>query len=359
MSRTADVPPAVIGARASLRTVVACLAVVLLGAAARFWLAWTAPPSEDLASYGIVVDLLRDGQPLYAGTHRYNYGPVWSWVLAGVAASASATGLSFVGLTRSLLAAGDLGLAAIVFRLARRTGVVAPWPAAAIVAANPVLIWVSSVQGQFDNLAVLLLLGALLLPTARRAAPLLWLSIAVKHVAAVHPLLWWKRRSDAVWVLAVYAGAAALFLPYRAQWRSIRDHVVFYRSVPRSFGFSELVLDDARWALPLTALALCAASAAAWRLRFHEPARAALFVFLVLLFFAPGMGAQYFVWVLAPGALFAGAGYVLTTAAALAWILGSHYGWPGSGQFLGQLAWLGVAFWGVREARALGASMGR
>ena len=328
-------------------------AIIVLGAAVRLDLAWKSPPSIDLESYGIVADLVRRGQPLYEGTHRYNYSPIWSWVVTGVDAASRATGLSFAGLTRTVLAAGDLGVAALIFFLARRTRVVRPWPAAALVAANPLLIWASSVQGQFDNLAVLLLLAALLAATARRSAPLLLLSVTVKQVTALHPLLWLKRRSDAPAVLAVYAGSAALFLPYAGQWRAIRDHVLLYRAVPRSYGFSELVLYDARWALPVAAAALLAASAAAWRLRYQEPARASLFVFLVLLFLAPGLGAQYFVWPLALGALFGGAGYVLTTAAALAWTLGSHYGWPGGGQFLGHVAWLSVAFWGVREARGL------
>ena len=144
---------------------------------------------------------------------------------------------------------------------------------------------------------------------------------------------------------------AALFLPYAGQARAIRDHVLFYRAVPRSYGFSEFVLYDARFALPVALAALTAACAAAWWLRFQERARASLFVFLVLLFFAPGLGSQYLVWPLALGALFGGAGYVLTTASALAWTLGWQYSWPGTSQFMGHLVWLSVAFWGVREAR--------
>ncbi len=337
--------------RTSRGTVAACVAVIALGMAVRFLLAWTAPPSVDLESYGIVADLLRQGEPLYEGTHRYNYPPVWSWVVAILDRSSRATGLSFVGLTRSLLSLGDLALAALVFRLARRTRVVRPWPAAALVAANPMLIWASSVQGQFDNLSVLFLLAALLAATTWRAAPLLFLSMAIKQVTAVHPILWLRSRADVLPVAAAYAAVAALFLPFAGQARAIRDHVLFYRAVPRSYGFSEFVHYDARFALPVALAALAAASAAAWWLRFHERARASLFVFLVLLFFAPGLGAQYFVWPLALGALFGGAGYVLTTASALAWTLGWQYSWPGTSQFMGHLVWLSVAFWGVREAR--------
>ena len=335
------------------RRTVTFAALVLAAAAARFVLAWTAPPSVDLQSYGIVAGVLRQGQPLYESTQRYNYLPVWSWIVEGLDRTAEKTGLSFVGLTRSLLAGVDLACAAFLYRLARRVGGLKPRTAAALWLWNPVGIWVSSVQGQFDNLSVFFLLLALLAVSTRGAAPLLLLSIAVKQVTAVHPLLWLRRRADTVPVLAVYAGAAALLLPYASQWRAIRDHVLLYRAVPRSYGFSEFVLYDQRWAPAVGLVALLAACAAAWMLRFHEPARASLFVFLVLLFFAPGLGSQYFVWPLVLGALFGGVGYALTTAAALTWTLGSHFAVPGSGRFFGHLAWLSVAFWGVREGRVL------
>jgi hypothetical protein len=334
-------------------SVALCAGVVVAGAVLRFVLAWRAPESVDLQSYDIVADLLRRGQPLYEATHRYNYSPLWAWLVDVIHRAARAASLSPAGVTRSLLSAGDLACAWMVFRLARRKGFVHPWAAAAAVAGNPVLIWVSSVQGQFDNLSILLLLVALDVATVLRAAPALFLSLAVKQVTAVHPLLFLKRREDALPILSVYAGSAVLFLPYARQWRAIRDHVLLYRAVPRSYGLSELVLWDARFALPVALIALAAAAASAWRLRFAEPARASLFVFLVLLALAPGLGAQYFVWPLAVGALFRGPGYVLTTLAALVWILGSHFGVPGSGQFFGQVLWLAVAFWTLREARVL------
>lgn len=337
-------------------TLIACVAIIALGAAVRFFLAWTAPPSMDLKAYGVVAGLLRQGGRLYEGTRDYNYAPVWSWVVAGLDRASRATGLSFFGLARSLLSAVDLALAAVVFLLARRMRAGRPWRAAALVVANPLLVWSSSVQGQFDNLSVLFLLAALLAATTWRAAPLLFLSVAVKQVTAVHPILWLKSRADVLPVAAAYAAVAALFFPYVGQARAIRDHVLFYRAVPRSYGFSEFVLYDARFALPVALVALLAAGGAAWRLRFHEPVRACLFVFLVLLFFAPGLSPNYFVWPLALGAFFGGAGYVLTTASALAWTLGWHYySLLGTSQFMGHLVWLSVAFWGVRELRLFAA----
>lgn len=71
---------------------------------------------------------------------------------------------------------------------------------------------------------------------------------------------------------------------------------------------------------------------------------------LYALVFAPGFGTQYAVWPLTLGVLTAGAGYFLCTVATMAWTLGSHYGVPGSGRWMGHVVWLSFVFWLVREA---------
>jgi hypothetical protein len=340
--------------------VVVCAAAV----AARAWLAFAAPPSVDVESYGIVAGILRSGEPLYESTHRYNYPPVWAWIVRGLDGAARSTGLSLAQAVRGALLASDAATAALLFALARRRGI-APWTAAALFLANPVGIWVSAVQGQFDGVALVFLLAAIAMaPGApaeetsenRRAvlpAVFLGLSMLIKQVTALHPILWMRRRPATLAMLAAYLAVALSFLPYAAQWRAIVRHVLLYRAVPRSYGLSELVLWDARWALPVSILALAAGAAAAYRLRFADQARASLAVFLVLLFLAPGLGAQYLLWPLTIGALFAGAGYFLFTAAGTLWILGSHFGLPGSGRYMGHLVWLSAGFWLLREARAL------
>jgi hypothetical protein len=342
------------------------VAVVVCAAAvgARAWLAFAAPPSVDAESYGIVAGILRSGEPLYESTHRYNYPPLWAWIVRGLDGAARSTGLSLAQTVRAALLLSDLASAALLFRLAaRRRSGVAPWTVAALFLANPVGIWVSSVQGQFDGVSLLFLLAAIAAsePAERGTAggrallPALFLALSmlVKQVTALHPILWMRRRSATLAMLGAYLAVALCFLPYAAQWRAIARHVLLYRAVPRSYGLSELVLWDARWALPVSLLALAAAAAVAYRLRFADHARASLAVFLVLLFLAPGLGAQYLVWPLTVGALFPGAGYFGFTAAGTLWVLGSHFGWPGSGRYMGHLVWLSAGFWLLREARAL------
>ncbi len=306
---------------------------------------------------------MRQGRSVYAGTTHYNYPPVWIWVLMALNRAASGLGASFETVLRSFLIMTDLAVAAALARLAGRLRAVTPGVAAALYLANPVVIWVSVAQAQFDNLVVLFLLIALLADRSRpgEEAPRwtsmgsLAVSIGLKQITAFHPILWlrgprWRR------ALLPWALVAAAFIPYAASARAIRDHVLLYRSVPRSFGFSELVLFDERWLIPLAALGMGATAWTAWALRAKEKCRSSLLLFLVLLVFAPGFGLQYLAWPLALGALFGGAGFWLTTAAGLLW---TNVGGPwsdlaGVNQFGGQLLWLCLVFWAVHEARGIG-----
>ena len=329
----------------------------------RIWLSFRAPESYDITAYWRpIAGQIRAGIRLYEGT-AYHFLPPWAWVLA-VTRALAGPGPLFAAAIRTLLTAADAATALLVFRLARREGIVPPRIAALLFLWNPVSIWVSAVQGQFDNLAILFLLAALLADGARSDAgskepgsPLaavgLALSLAAKQIAAFHPLLWWRdlrgRRTA-----ALSYGAALLFaIPYAGQWRAAARSLAVYRSVPRSYGLSEFVLADSRWGTAVGWLSAASALAAAlWLSRFPR-VRSSLALFLVLLLFAPGMGAQYLVWPVALGAVLGGARFVFFTAAATAWILGSHFAVPGSGRWMGQLVWLAVGLWLSGEVRVL------
>ena len=290
----------------------------------------------------------------------YHFFPPWGWLLPLIERAARA-GADFATVQRSFLALVDVAIAGLVYGLASRVrGAVSPRTAALLFLANPVDIWVSSVQGQFDGLALAFLLAALLFPSARSKGGgsvwlglLLGLSIAAKQVTMFHPLLWLRRRRDLGAVAIAYALPVLTLLPYAADWRVIARSLLVYSSVPRSYGFSEFVLYDSRLAPFVSAVCLAAAMAAIVWLREAEPARSCLFLFLVLLLFAPGLGSQYLLWPIPFGALFGGAPYLIFSAASMLWILGSHFGWPGSGQWMGQLIWLSVGWWTYAEIRLL------
>ena len=348
-------------------------AACVAGLGVRAWLAQKGLHSTDVDAYHAVLDLLRGGHSVYEGTSLYNYPPLWFWTIGLLGRTSEAFGIPFDGLLRALLLVADAAVAAVLYRLAGRVGSVTPWAAAALYLANPITIWVSAVQAQFDNIFILFLLLALLVDTRGREKPatgqrpdpdrgLSWssaiclaASIGFKQVTAFHPILWFQgpRRWRAIlpWLIV-----SVTFLPYRNHTRAILDHVVLYRSVPRSYGFSELVLFDDRWAVPVAIASCVAAAVAAWVLRRAERCRSSLFLFLVLLVFAPGFGLQYLVWPIALGALFGGLAFWLATAAGLTWALGSE-GWValhGASQFGAQLVWLCLVLWLLQQARALG-----
>lgn len=343
--------------RSGLRSLL-FLGLAAFGLLARLGLAWKTPGGVELEYYSAVAAAFDRGEGLY-GTSLNNYAPVWAGVVLAVDRASRAAGVSFGGLLRTLLTGVDLLSAAVLWRIAARRGI-DPWKPAAIFLANPVSIWATGFQGQFDSLSLLFLLLAIFATPAgtdaRPARPLLFLalSIAAKQITALHPILWLERVRNRATLLVPYAVVAALFLPFLGEWRAIRDNVLFYRGVPRSYGLSELVLFDERFARPVAVLCFAAGLFAAWRLR-KEPdlVRACLVLFLVLLFFAPGFGTQYAVWPLTVGALTGGMGYFLCTATTMAWTLGSHFGLPGSGRWMGQLVWLSVALWLLLEVRRL------
>lgn len=334
-----------------------------LGLAARLVLAWKTAGGIELEYYAAVADAFDRDKGLY-GTSLNNYAPVWAGVILAVDRASRAAGVSFNGLLRTLLTGVDLLSAAVLWKVAARRGV-DPWRVAAIFLANPVSIWATGFQGQFDSVSLLFLLLAILAtpreapgrPGAPAAILFLALSIAAKQVTALHPILWLERVRNRATLFVPYAVSAALFLPFLGEWRAIRDNVLFYRAVPRSYGFSELVLFDERFGLVVAAVCLAASLFAAWRLRTESDlVRACLVLFLVLLVFAPGFGTQYAVWPLTVGALTGGMGYFLCTATTMAWTLGSHFGIPGSGRWMGHLVWLSVVLWLLREVRQLGRS---
>ncbi len=348
----------------ALRRAAPAFLICLLGIGIRLWLAQNFPAGVDLASYDSVVGILRAGRPLYESTHLYNYSPLWSWALLGLRKAAEDLGVAPEFLIRIFLTICDLACAALLFRLARRRGSAFPWTVSALFLGNPVLIWIGAAQGQFDVLVVSFLLFAILATSEEsqgtphlaggwRPMLLLGVSMAWKQVTVFHPLLW-RNRIRRPLLLVAYAVPAVAFLPYARQWRAIARNVLFYRSVPASYGFSELVLFDRRWAAPVAAAALAGAAACALTGAGRDLARGSLRIFLVLLLLAPGIGGQYLFWPLTLGCLFPSPGFWMTTAAASLWILGDRLSIEGTARFGGHLVWLAIAFWLVRELAAAG-----
>jgi hypothetical protein len=336
------------------------LGVLLLVLLLRLAIAARFQGNYDTESFRIVAEVALSGGNVYAATERYNYSPVWAYVVGALWKLAGADPSRFAFALGLLATAADAAAAALVFRIARRLGRTEPAArlSALLFFANPVSVLASSAHGQFDGLAILPLLGAILVAVgglgergqAGRVTVLLSLSLLVKHVTAFHPFLFWRRvrrpgLSDAA-LVAPYAALAASFLPFAGAGRSIWDNVVLYGARGARPSALTALLEIPRGERPVL-LALLAA-AVVWALREgrrEELPRAALLLWLAVLVALPSYGIQYLVWPLAVGALYPSAGLAVYAFAAAvfhsSWSL--ELDWPLRVSSLG--TWLGAAFW--------------
>jgi hypothetical protein len=325
----------------------------------------------DSGSYLIVADAVLSGQNVYAVTDRYNYSPLWSYVVAALW-SVSAPNIGLFVLLAGLFQVGvDVVTAWLLLRLARDRLGRTPEEArrvALIFFANPVSVLISCAHGQFDGLSILFLVAALSAAMGperplRRAGVVgfLSLSLLVKHITAFHPpLFWrgWRRRGLPLPLLAVpYAVFALSFVPFLSSSRTIAGNVLLYATwlagpkLQRPGG-TQVMLRFARSpALAYFLVCLAVVAAAIWIARRLELPRACLLVSLALLVSLPGHANQYFVWPMALGSLYASPGYALCAGAAALLLSGESLdlAWPVTVTIPG--AWLAALLWFLAELR--------
>ena len=212
-------------------------AVLVAGLWARFW-AGTCGHNYDFDSYRLVTGILEQGGNVYAGTCRYNYGPVWFHLLHLFDWLAGRNPEVFRWLLIGFLSAVDAGIAWVLWRKFGRR-------AATLFFLNPVSILITGYHNQFDNTALLLGLCAVLLfgddfhhPVGRRkfaGLVVLGLSLMTKHILFAFPL-WLAVKQKGHWqkclvLLVPVAIFLSGFAPYWAEGRAgILANVFLYKS---------------------------------------------------------------------------------------------------------------------------------
>ena len=291
----------------------------------------------DSESFRIVADIVLSGQNVYAATTRYNYSPLWAGALAALWAMARPSFSVFVLLIGLLQTAADVASALLVVRIARRLGRPGDEArrAGLLFFSNPISVLASGAHGQFDGLAILLLLGAILVALddglerrSGRVVALLSASLLVKHITAFHPLLFSRRArrpglSDAA-VATPYLLLGLSFVPFLGAWRSIWANVGMYGTRGAKPGLLLAIIDIPRYGAPVYVVVF--AAAVVWAIREGrdlELPRAALMLWLAVLTFLPSYGIQYLVWPVAVGALYPSVGFGLYSLAGALY----HSGW--------------------------------
>jgi len=318
----------------------------------------------DMRSLRIAAEVVLRGGVVYGETARYNYAPLWAYVLAGIELVSRAAGLTFSACVLALFLVADLTTAWLVYGLACELGRPPSIAAGAALLffANPVSVFASGFFAQFDQLAILFLLLAIRFAVCPRARPLaaagaLSLSLLVKHVTWFHPLLFAARR-EARWrggpvSLLAYAAFVLSFLPFWPARRAIVAQVFQYRGMGEPYGteFLRFLPGFPIWGT--TVIFGVVSLAAVALLRRVEPARGSLMLFLTTLLVLPGVSPYYFVWPIALGSLFSGPGYLVYTIVVTGFFIHSP---DGLGVELAHLpgwaaVWWSGAFWLLWEIR--------
>ena len=119
------------------------LIIAVVGLVIRLGVAATFPSNFDLQSYAIVVDIAHDGGNVYSSTPRYNYTPIWLWLLLGldVLHISPRIFLSFV----------DLLTGALIYLVAEQYRSGSGLKAFTFYWLNPSVILIVSYLGQFET----------------------------------------------------------------------------------------------------------------------------------------------------------------------------------------------------------------
>jgi len=275
---------------------------VLVGVFARLALASTVPGNFDQASYQVVASILDHGGNVYAETARYNYGPIWMYVIWALSHVSTWTGIRFDVMTRAALTLVDLTDSLVIAAIAARAGFDRTRAFLAFFL-NPVSILLTGMHGQFEDLAALPLLVVIWLSLRPQPAWKGWpsllcsLALITKHIMifSTWMLLAWVfvpvRRAALYFVLACLAFIASFapFLPTGGP--GIMQHVVFYGGIHGLYGLGHFAPEVT---FPLFLVVMLALPELATR--WHMPLVARMELAAVaLVALIPGFGEQYFI----------------------------------------------------------------
>jgi hypothetical protein len=263
----------------------------------------------DFQSFWLVGEIAAKFQNVYVETDRYNYGPIWFsllFIFRKVADFAPGNETSVfrwqIVLALSLV---DVGIFQI---LRKKIGL----KTAALYLLNPVVMLISGYHNQFDNLAILMAIGASLLldrflirSTNRNLIGgliLLGLSITTKHVFIFFPL--WialKLISKHDWKMAGISLCVPLgiflisFLPFVPDggFGEIIHNVFLYRSVENGPFLRLLVPDFIRQISSPIVWLIGVMTLWGYLFRKFDFWKLSLVYLVVLVMFSPAMANQY------------------------------------------------------------------
>lgn len=267
----------------------------------------------DIESFEIVANHILDGHNFYNETSRYNYGPIWAYICAGLKYLSSLGGgynpLVFHSYIVSVLFLFEL----LLLRTLKSTG----FSNLALIIAlfNPVSIILIGHHSQFDILALyfgFISMNELKNKKVFQASLWLGLSLSIKHLLAFFPLFLLFRNDfnlkEKLQYLFIPIIVFALgFLPFIEAWSAIKTNVIGYQlnhgqTLIYKIGETAIpnFLSDFG---PINQLPFCSSYKPLWiglilgtayLMRQRQLIELLLSYLLVLLAFSPAISEQYF-----------------------------------------------------------------
>ncbi len=188
----------------------------------------------DLESYEIVADIVINGDSVYANTTRYNYGPIWAYILAFLKLIASIGSYNqklFHELIVICLFIAEVVLYRGIYKQTKNNLLIL------LLLFNPISIVIIGHHSQFDILAICLAYYAYLNIKNKKyntAILLLGISYSVKHIMVFFPLMLLFNQEislkERVKLLTIPALIFALsFMPFYNDFEAIKTNVLSYQ----------------------------------------------------------------------------------------------------------------------------------
>lgn len=208
----------------------------------------------DQESYEIVANIMQNGGNVYAETIRYNYSPFWSYLLLFLKNLSDYSSLAFHFVIRSFLTICDLILAILVGYAAHQNQKGSFSKAFLVYWLNPVAILIIGYHGQFDILALIpLMIAVILTKRENHKTPILWililgtLSLIIKHITLFAVLLLFFRVAKnkihgVILSIGSLAGFLLSFLPFLLTTpKEILNNVFRYSGIKGYYGFGSFL----------------------------------------------------------------------------------------------------------------------
>jgi hypothetical protein len=165
------------------------LVAIGVGVGVRLYLAYAFRGNYDQFSYELVAEIMNRGGNVYAETSRYNYSPLWAYVLAFLQYIADSSHVQFHFVIRSFLTMVDILVGIFIGLNCSRWGFSDARIGFSLYMLNPVALMLVGFHGQFENLAMLpLLIGTYLYARQPASPPWKWIwllgttSLLIKHI---------------------------------------------------------------------------------------------------------------------------------------------------------------------------------